>query len=1076
MATIHRTCRWAAGLLAASLVGTALAGSMPTLWVETVDFDIPEQSATTGLRTFAEQANVQVLFAHDAVRAVRTNEFRGRAGRARALEAILAGTGLESAIGPRDTATVRLAHPLIGPTTVASPRTLAGSSDTTQSSAPASVSALPSPSVAPPQERQGSGDVAGTVTLAGGTRLQGALIAARGTNARTYTDREGRYVLRNVPAGSQELVFQSALANEAVRRVDVSAGSSTTIDVTLEPSTPQASALEEVTVIASARQLSLQAERGYVGKKNVITSTKIGEFPDINAAEAAARLPGVYLESTDRGEGRFVSIRGAPPTFNRVKVNGFAIGSTELNGSSVPLDLFPAGQIGEIQVTKSVLPSEDANSIGGEINLSLPTAFGKDPRTTFQLQTGRAEYGRDRDRYGGAFAASRVFGSDDQFGLTASAHYDRRAVTADAIRVSDWDQTSRLAGAGEPFAIDDMELRSYDNVRENLSASLVFEWKMTEATTAFAQASINRFDELEVRHRYIQELDDGGTLLDDGSAIVRESASGPASVVRGTFSNIRNTRRDWQIDDTPQELLLFGVGAETRLPNWTLAYKAGFSDASEHRLIDFLRFDMERGATVQFDASEDQRRPRLTPVSGPSPFDANAFTLGEISKQKSFRDDEIATLDLSATRFFDLAESNVFELSFGARATLRDRGLDEDNVNWNGTSTLSLADPRIAWSDENKNLLGVYDYGPSVRRGDVGFLFADPDAFLPFDATRTRIRGAISDYTAKEDVYAAFLQGKYVRGPYTIVTGARIERTDLKVRGFGVTENDEIVPLNEQNDYADVFPSLHLRWDITRTLVARGSASRTLSRPSFTDLAPSADIDVAAQEISIGNPTLEPFYSNNLDLSLDWYSERYGTIGVALFYKGIDGFVVDTEDLVVGGPFDGFTRSSVANAEQGKIEGIELSYTKQFSELPGIWSGLGLQMNLTLANSEVEFPETGGSARAFGATTAPLAGQADRACNAAIWYAGRRLFLQAAYSETSDFLVSYNDTFEDRFSNGSERLGFKAIFNVTPQYAVEFNWANITNDKLWYFLGDRARLRDYERSGATYDLTLRATF
>jgi outer membrane receptor protein involved in Fe transport len=42
---------------------------------------------------------------------------------------------------------------------------------------------------------------------------------------------------------------------------------------------------------------------------NVTTADEISKLPDVNAAEAVRRLPGISLE-TDTGEGRFINIRG----------------------------------------------------------------------------------------------------------------------------------------------------------------------------------------------------------------------------------------------------------------------------------------------------------------------------------------------------------------------------------------------------------------------------------------------------------------------------------------------------------------------------------------------------------------------------------------------------------------------------------------------------------------------------------------------------------------------------------------------------------------------------------------------
>jgi TonB-dependent receptor len=1063
-------CNTSVRIIAAmfALLGPFLSSASAEEPSELVDFHIPSQSAASGLNLYAEQAQMQVLFAYSAVKGVETNAVDGRLVRDEALDLLLAETGLVASYGAHRTATVR---PLA--TVASTSATQVGTSQTSESAGNAAVAAG---SLSDSDSARGTGAVAGTVALPGGTLLQGVAVGIAGSNTRTYTDNRGRYELRNVPAGVREVVFQYPLAADVTMSVEVQADETIILDAVLDSASDAGRTLEEVIVVGDGRSLSLLAERSYVGKKSVITSTKIGQFPDLNAAEAASRLPGVNIDTTDRGEGRFVSIRGAPPTFNRVKVNGMMIGSPELNGMSVPLDVFPAGQIAEIQVTKSVLPSEDANSVGGEINLSLPTAFGKSAARQFQVKYGQAEVGRNTDRYGGEFVTSSVFGAEDQYGFTASAHYDRRQLTGEAIRVPDWDLIDDLSGFGDVYAIDSMELRNYENLRENSSLSTILEWKPSGATRLYFQASLNQFDEEEVRHRYRQEVEDGGDVVDDGSAIVTAVGAGESTASRITIADIDGTTRDWQIDDTPQKIVLVSFGGESEFENWRTSYMAGYSDTSEHRNIQFLEFEHNEGGALTFDSTRNPYLPALIPVSGPSPFDADEYFLNALDKIRSYRDDDVVTLDADATRAFNLSSGNLLELSFGTRATLRQRALDEDDVVWDGGSPLLLSDSRYFTADTNRDLLETYDYGPSVLREGVGFLFDDPDSHLTFNPADTMINNLISDYTADENVYAAFLQGQYLFGPYTIVAGVRMERTELELAGYGVTDDDEIIELENSHSYTDWFPSVHFRWDMHEDLILRSSMTRTLSRPLFGDLTPAAEIDFDDMEIESGNPGLEPFYSVNYDLSLDWYSDRYGIFGIALFYKDIDGFVVNTEEVVSGGPFDGFTQFSLENAESGTIEGIEMSYTKQFSELPGFLAGTGFSASYTVVDSEVNFPEDGPSARRLPGLSVGLQGQASDSGNFALWYAGEHLFTQIAYATVGDFIDSYGDSYEDRINAGSQWLSFKAIYTFSDRYSLQFNWANINDQRLKIYLGDESRLRDYERTGTTADLMFRVNF
>lgn len=84
------------GALAASIAiyvaATPAAAQMRT-------FDVPEQSATTGIPEFARQADIQILVAESAAQGQRTREVKGRMSVERGLRRLIAGTGLRIASG-----------------------------------------------------------------------------------------------------------------------------------------------------------------------------------------------------------------------------------------------------------------------------------------------------------------------------------------------------------------------------------------------------------------------------------------------------------------------------------------------------------------------------------------------------------------------------------------------------------------------------------------------------------------------------------------------------------------------------------------------------------------------------------------------------------------------------------------------------------------------------------------------------------------------------------------------------------------------------------------------------------------
>jgi iron complex outermembrane recepter protein len=143
-------------------------------------------------------------------------------------------------------------------------------------------------------------------------------------------------------------------------------------------------------------------ERGSRQTVSVISADDAGQFGDQNAAEALQRLPGVNVVR-DEGEGRGVSIRGLPPSFTQVTVNGTRLGSSGSVGSGpvsgdnesnvVNLDILPPDALSQLAVFKTYTADMDGDTIGGSVDLRAASAFdSRDPSVTARIEGGYGKY------------------------------------------------------------------------------------------------------------------------------------------------------------------------------------------------------------------------------------------------------------------------------------------------------------------------------------------------------------------------------------------------------------------------------------------------------------------------------------------------------------------------------------------------------------------------------------------------------------------------------------------------------------------------------------------------------------
>ena len=139
---------------------------------------------------------------------------------------------------------------------------------------------------------------------------------------------------------------------------------------------------------------------------------ELGQFPDKNVGESLNRLPGVSM-LVEKGEGRFVQIRGINPALNNVTINGVQLGSPEQEGGgrAAPMDIISGGVLAGVQVVKTPTADMDAQGIGGTVNVN----------TTMPFDRADEFYGYANARLGheGIRPEANAYGGDDPRSLDA---------------------------------------------------------------------------------------------------------------------------------------------------------------------------------------------------------------------------------------------------------------------------------------------------------------------------------------------------------------------------------------------------------------------------------------------------------------------------------------------------------------------------------------------------------------------------------------------------------------------------------------------------------------------------------
>ena len=132
-----------------------------------------------------------------------------------------------------------------------------------------------------------------------------------------------------------------------------------------------------VTGIRASERAAIDIKRNSVAVVDSIVAEDLGKLPDQNVAESLQRVAGVTIER-NRGEGRYVTVRGFGPKFNAVTVNGRTL-ATDNNGREFSFDVIPSEVISGADVFKSPQANFNGSSIGATVDVKTLRPLAASP-------------------------------------------------------------------------------------------------------------------------------------------------------------------------------------------------------------------------------------------------------------------------------------------------------------------------------------------------------------------------------------------------------------------------------------------------------------------------------------------------------------------------------------------------------------------------------------------------------------------------------------------------------------------------------------------------------------------------
>ncbi|HEX8604996.1 MAG TPA: TonB-dependent receptor [Pseudoduganella sp.] len=807
-----------------------------------------------------------------------------------------------------------------------------------------------------------------------------------------------------------------------------------------------ACAAGDPTVVIAGQRVSLAnaiaAQERADNIVSVVSSDGIGGLPDKNAAEALARLPGVAVQR-DQGEGRYVVVRGLAPDLNAVTINGALVPSPEAGTRAVALDVLPAGLIRTLEVSKTLTPDQDANSLGGTIDVKTLSAFDL-PGSLLTIGAGASH---DTSTGQTSPSASLLWAqrfAGGKLGVAAGLSAEKRKFGSDNVETGGAWNGDRLAG---------FELRDYLPVRERRAAALNLDWRPDAASSYALRGFVSRFSDNEVRDR------------------LTVSNVGNDDLAEGVTDKARLERRLRQRKYT-QEIGSLTASAERRFDDWRLHAEASASRATDDapESINDARFR----ASFSGVGFTNTTAPRLVAPVGA--YDAASYSLNAITLQQSSAEDRAKALRLDLARAFD----DGLAVKFGAKGSRRDKDNDTNQWSYNSNSAGSAA----YWGPGPRSMSAFvaahqldYAFGPIGTALDPAAIRARV-ANLPRAGARQAAESALDDFALREDIDAAYMQGTLGRGAWSLLAGVRAEHTRFGAAGQQVADGDTITPRRAGRSYTNWLPTLQGRYDLDRATSVRAAWSNAVVRANFSQLAPGISLD-SATEATIGNPDLAPLTSHNLDLGIERVLGSAGTLSAYVFHKDISNFTYAT-NLAGSGQWAGYTTAtSYANGDGAKVKGLELAWQQPLRMLPAPFNGLLVGLNATLTHSRAGIDSFDEDSGTRSSRTIRMPGQSNRMANVMVGYEAGPVSTRLAANYKSGYLLELGgnvlDASQDRIVDSQAQLDFSLSWQVDRRWQLSFEASNLNNEKYYVYQGVKTHNVQYEQYGRTYKIGLKAS-
>ncbi len=791
----------------------------------------------------------------------------------------------------------------------------------------------------------------------------------------------------------------------------------------------------EVRGIRRSLESAMNTKRFADAVVDAVSAEDIGKFPDKNIAESLQRIAGVSINRGFVGEGAEVSIRGVDPTLTQVQMNGQFVASTAwfsqgANRRSFNMDLMPSEMIKGLEVYKSPIASLDEGGVGGTVILRTRKPLELDAGTVYASVEGNTNSLADDNGYGASVLGSWK-NDNESFGVLAMVS-TLETIGRGRKAENYWEEGWSASGVA-----------GFDQDRERQAFDITAQFVVTEQLEMTLHGFRTELDAANTNQNFLVIDADAASMTNTaGSRLVPPAGNRKVplplkgTVNKGTwFAQDTNTRAAKMTSDVLDLTTSFkGDGFKVTGVIGTTSADGG--DGGNANGLWGLPINGTNGISVDVDMDLSDRM--LIAPKGVSPTNAAWQKLQGLELRRSVLEDKETYAQLDLNKEIDAGIFTSIDAGIKVRShEFSNRRFDASfATDAKGTvlllGTVSAADFSNGTLDDFGNVMAPGSMTSYVKidgKKYSDFLYKNATAWAESKANY----GVI-----KEDVFAAYTQGNFSGEGYRGNIGVRYVSTESE----GLAYNGLRTAIESfDGNYGDFLPSFNLSIDLADDLILRTSAAKVMTRAGYSQLTPGyrglpeTPPESGRLQASRGNPALDPFRANQMDVGLEWYYNPSSLLSMSLFNKDIASFISSKnvfENLTTA-PVPGLYEVSIPDqGKGGKIKGMEFQWQTNFG------NGFGLLANATYVDASGE-TDSGVKIR--------LPGSSRTSYNLTGYYEHEWFTTRLAYTTRSEFnaegtaLGNGSDVFD-----GQSFLDASVVVHATENLDVSLEGVNLGNE------------------------------